>query len=53
MEPTNKIPNEQKDWALVELVDLKERMNHRCGNENFPGVYVNVPNYRQWIDDRI
>ena len=37
----------------VESDDLIERTNHRCGDGEYPGVYVNVPNYRQWIDDRL
>jgi plasma kallikrein len=24
-----------------------------CGQENVPGVYANVANFRQWIDDKM
>jgi len=33
-----------------DLVEVNDNLFTGCAEENIPGVYVNVANYRNWID---
>ncbi|XP_055610987.1 phenoloxidase-activating factor 2-like isoform X1 [Uranotaenia lowii] len=46
---TCRIPNSENQYFLVGIVAF----GAECGAQGVPGVYVNVPYYRDWIDGEI
>ncbi|XP_035897152.1 phenoloxidase-activating factor 2-like isoform X1 [Anopheles stephensi] len=43
------IPHSENQYYVVGLVAF----GYECGTQGVPGVYVNVPHYRDWIDGEI
>uniref|UniRef100_A0A182JBC3 Phenoloxidase-activating factor 2 n=1 Tax=Anopheles atroparvus TaxID=41427 RepID=A0A182JBC3_ANOAO len=43
------IPHSENQYYIVGLVAF----GYECGTQGVPGVYVNVPHYRDWIDGEI
>ena len=41
--------NSKEKWKITGIVSF----GVECGDPAQPGVYVNIPHYRKWIDDRI
>jgi secreted trypsin-like serine protease len=40
--------NSNEKWKITGIVSITTE----CGHPKRPGVLVNVPYYRKWIDDR-